>query len=384
MTINYAVPELPVLREDAAANPCAPVAVVLVAHLLPPLIAFLDALDGQVDVRAVLGVPYSNLPEIQHQVAQRAPVHTPPTLDALAEQALACVSASLRDVDAPTVLVEVGGYCAPAASQLAEHPRFLGAVEHTMQGHWRYAEQEPLSRPVLSIAASRLKALENREVGRSIAHTLEQLLRTRFHRKASDVRIGVLGFGGIGGAVARSLRKLDAEVWVHERCQIARADAILEGFPSPPRKRFLACCDVLLGATGQRSLTVEDLALARDGAIVASGSSKQVEIDVDGLLAGAESVDDDGVVRTLRRAGRTIHLVRDGQPVNFHSGNALGPVVDLVYTELYACLQQVAAGGCAPGLQELNDTRQQAIAEAWCRLHGGRRGGLDLPDEEDT
>jgi len=367
--------ELPVLERHVAAYPCAQVRVVLVAHLLPPLVPFLRAVARHVDVRRVLGVPYSNLPDVHAALEAEFDVRCPRSLEALRREAVAAVERELAEDGPPVVLVEVGGYCAGDLSRFADSPRFLGAVEHTKQGHWRYAAREPLPRPVLSIADSRLKRLENQQVGRSLAYTVDDYLRRRCHAKAGDVRVGVLGYGEIGAAAARFLRKLDAEVWVHDSSAIKQAEAILDGFPAPPRAHVIERCHVLLGASGARSLTLEDLYAARDGAIIASGSSKQVEIDVAGLHEHGELLADDGETRSLRLGERVVHLVRDGQPINFHGGNALGPVVDLIYTELYRCMQELASGRPAAGLQELPARDQEEVAAHWCATYGGRRTG---------
>jgi len=368
--MNQRAVELPVLEQHVASHPCNRVRVVLVAHLLPPLVPFLRAVSKQVDVCRVLGVPYSNLPDVHAALDDEFDVERPSSLDALRREAVAAVERALGDHGPPVVLVEVGGYCAADLPRFATNCRFLGAVEHTKQGHWRYAAQEPLPRPVLSIADSRLKRLENQQVGRSLAYTLDDYLRTRCNTKASDVRVGVLGYGEVGAAAARFLRKLDAEVWVHDSSAIKRAEAMLDGFQAPPRTELFARCQVLLGASGSRSIALEDLCAARDGAIVASGSSKQVEIDVAELHEHGELVADDGETRALRLGDRTVYLLRDGQPINFHAGNALGPVVDLIYTELYRCLQELASGRPAAGLQELPARDQEEVAAHWCATYG--------------
>lgn len=362
--------ELPVLNHYARSHPCRPVAVVLVAHLLPPLVPFLRALAPQVEIRCVLGIPYSNLPQVRAEVDPLVRLELPETLEQLAKRAVAEVESSLRESPKRTVLVEVGGYCADAVRRLAEQG-LLGAVEHTMQGHWRYAAEEPLPCAVLSIAASRLKALENDQVGRSLAYSLERTVRRHLHRKLSDMRVSVLGYGGIGHPTARHLARLDADVSVFDVSPTKRAKAHLDGFRISERAELLARSDVVLGVSGHRSLTLEDMRLLRDGAIVASGSSKQVELDVAALAASAEKTSDDGEAQSFRLNGKTLIVLRNGQPLNFHAENVLGPVVDLIYTELYLCLQQITAGGCAPGLRELDHERQEAIADRWCSTYAG-------------
>jgi adenosylhomocysteinase len=338
--------------------------------MLPPLVPFVEAVGRVVDIRCAIGIPYSTLPGVYREVAARVPTLLPDELGELAAVAGDQTIAALRERALPVVLCEVGGYCASTLNGIAAAgDRFLGVVEHTMQGHWRYAEHPALPCPVFSIAASRLKALENDQVGRSLAYTLEHSLRHHFHRKLSDVRVCVLGYGGVGAPAARFLTDLGARVMVFDTCPIRRAKARLDAFETPARADALRRADVVLGVSGSRSLDAGDVALLKDGVVLASGSSKQVELDVAGLLRQSVVVGDEAGLQTLATGGKLVHLLRDGMPINFHAENVLGPVVDLVYTELYMCIRAVARGRSPAGLHELPLADQRAIADVWCGVY---------------
>ena len=124
-----------------------------------------------------------------------------------------------------------------------------------------------------------------------------------------------------------------------------------------------------MGVSGQRSITADDVALMKDGAILASGSSKRVEIDVEGLYAAADDVATDHGLTRLMIGGKTIWLLNDGTPINFADQGVLGHVLDLVYTELYMCIRKLSEGECQPGLQTLDIVEQEAIADVWRQIY---------------
>jgi adenosylhomocysteinase len=242
-------------------------------------------------------------------------------------------------------------------------------VEDTMQGHWRYQAIGDLACPVLSIAESPLKALENRQVGRAIAYSLETILRSRFFRIPVETKVGILGYGGIGEATAASLTGTGARVLIYDPNPIRMARAFVEGLNTLERAALMREADVLIGVSGQRSITADDVTLLKDGAILASGSSKRVEIDVDGLYAAADDVTTDLGLTRLMIGGKTIWLVNDGTPINFADQGVLGHVLDLVYTELYMCIRKLSEGRCPPGLQTLDRAEQEAIADVWLQIY---------------
>lgn len=360
---------LPALERHVERYPCPPARVILITHLLDTAVPFVEAMARGADVAAVVGIPYSSTPSAATKIAQIARVVSPHDIGDLEIRAKRLIEELCAASDAPVIVQEIGGYCAPLVEGLAARAEFAGVVEDTKQGHWRYVERDPLPCPVLTVADSPLKALEDRQVGRAIGHALETILRRRFYRLASETRVGILGYGRIGEATARSLAESGAEVAVFDICDIRMAEAALAGFATPSRETLLETSDVILGVTGRCSLTATDLGQLRDGTIVASGSSKQVEIDVDGLSRHGRLVDADETAKEYELSGRRVHLLNDGLPINFLEQSVLGRVLDLVYSELYMCVRELALGRRKPGLGRLGEAQQRQIAEIWRNCH---------------
>ena len=72
-------------------------------------------------------------------------------------------SICIKHNDREIVLVEIGGYSATVSRYLKN---VVVSAEDTAQGYWRFKEQEKkLSYPVVSIAKTDIKGLENKLVG---------------------------------------------------------------------------------------------------------------------------------------------------------------------------------------------------------------------------
>jgi adenosylhomocysteinase len=184
-----------------------------------------------------------------------------------------------------------------------------------------------------------------------------------------ETQVGVIGYGGIGEATARALSALGSRVAAFDVCGIRMAKAALDGFGHLSRDELIATSDVIVGVSGECSVGSADFELLRPGAFVASGSSKQVEIDLRALNERAQLIEDDGIVKEYELDGKPIILLNDGMPVNFLEQSVLGRVLDLVYTELYMCIRQLAVEEIEPGLARLPVGLQREIADVWRSLH---------------
>ncbi|MGE2689010.1 NAD(P)-dependent oxidoreductase [Mycolicibacterium pulveris] len=339
-------------------------------HILDTAVRFVELVASTVDIAGIIAIPYSTTVTARDKLCTQFDLLEPVTAADMVLAANDAVRSALTQSAERTVIVqEIGGYCASQIAQLARRTNFGGVVEDTMQGHWRYQAIGNLACPVLTIAESPLKALENRQVGRAIAYSLETILRARFFRIPVETRIGVLGYGGIGEGTAASLAAMGARVSIYDPNPIRMARAFVEGLDVQDRETVLQKSDVVLGVSGQRSISADDVALLKDGAILCSGSSKRVEIDVDGLYAAADDVATECGLTRLMIGGKTLWLLNDGTPINFADQGVLGHVLDLVYTELYMCIRKLSEGACGPGLQTLEAVEQQAIAHVWRQIY---------------
>ena len=363
------VGQLPVLNQALERWPMPPARIVLIAHLLDTAVPYIRALDRCTDLAEVIPVPYSVQPAALKLLSD-IPINLPASIEEVGDRAVTALKRCAKPGDLPAILQEVGGYCAEAVTELSQTPGIRGVVEDTKQGQWRYERNMPLPLPVFTIADSPLKALEDVQVGRSVAYSVERLLRQRFYRLLSEHRVLVLGYGGIGTALAEHLRRTGAHVAVYDPSEVRMSAAVVHGFKVGAREDLLPWADVIVGVSGHRALSADDLPLLRDGVVLASGSSKQVEFDVPGLRRTAVSLTETDEVLEIQTGGRTVFLLNEGKPVNFLEQSILGSVLDLVYTELYLCTRELARHPWDPGLHRLDPTMQQQLARTWREEYG--------------
>jgi len=215
----------------------------------------------------------------------------------------------------------------------------LGGTEDTTPGRTRLEPlRDRIGLPVLVINDSPIKQFaENRHaVGQSV---LESFIRLT-NKSTNGKRVTVFGYGACGKGVAANFRNAYAVVSVVDRDPILRLEAMLDGFLVPDRDDALRSADVVITVTGaQGVVTVDDLPLLKDGAILANAGHFPWEIDAAGITAAA------------RQGGRRVHVLTDGHMVNLAGPRPLGNSIesmDLGFALQSRCLEAVATGAVGP------------------------------------
>lgn len=348
--------------------------VLLVTHLLPDKLPMIDALSRIAEIGRILPVPYSRDLSTIERVRQQGLAVSEATLEELMSPVW--TYNTLRDtleISPYPVVVCEGGYFAPILARLSlDFPeKLLGVVEDTEAGHRRYDAVEPLGIPVVSVARSSLKQIEDRLIGESVAFSLEKIFREK-GTPLTGARITILGYGKIGSSCAASFRRRGCDVAVWDIAPSRRACSLADGFRSPGRQLALSWADVVVGASGAPSLTDEDLPSLRDRCILASASSKRVEFSVT-----TDRDERDGVITSIRRPnGAPILLLNRGEPINFVDRAVVGPVLSLIQGELLLAIARLAQESLPPGLQELDNGSRELIAQLWLDSHVDDDGRL--------
>jgi adenosylhomocysteinase len=352
--------------------------IAVVTHLLPDRPAFLRALARIGRVEWVIPVRYSEAPGVAAAASElgitvRHPPGGggwPPDPEWWAET----LAETLAAAPDPLVVCEIGGYFAPVLAACAARwpDRLLGAVEDTESGHRRYAGAAPLPVPVVSIARSPLKGPEDQLVGESIAFSVERVLRA-LGRPMPGCAATVLGYGAVGSATAAALRSRGAHVSVWDPDPQRRILALAGGLTSPARDDALCGADLIVGCSGATSLESDDLALLRPGCVLASGSSRQSEIDIGDRERRA--IIDGPIGLPLVEAvalpdGGDAYLTYAGFPANFADGAAIGPFLRLSQAEILVAISSLTARHLGPGLCEVADGDRSTLADLWLDVYG--------------
>ncbi|MER8056965.1 MULTISPECIES: adenosylhomocysteinase [unclassified Streptomyces] len=338
----------------------------LITHLLPERPSFVRAVGIGADLRAVLPKPKSV------DLAARREIERTTQCDVLSRELFEDPDSAVDYIESraggeAVVLLDVGGYFAPALDALCERfsGRILGVVEDTENGHKRYAGAGKLPCPVVSVARSPLKDPEDFLVGQSVVFSTEALMRGR-----GDILHGrpalVIGFGKLGSSIARLLHAKGVQVTVHDVDPVRRTQALAQGFTvARDRDAALQGAGLVLCATGAVSLRGEDFSALRNGAYVATVTSSEDELDLAGLPAVYHRTPNGEHVTRYQTVGHYFYLLNSGNAVNFLHGASVGPFIHLVQAEILAGIRVLTRGDLGPGMHEVDATDRAAIAGTW-------------------
>ncbi|MVO89081.1 adenosylhomocysteinase [Streptomyces sp. p1417] len=342
----------------------------LITHLLPERPAFIRAIGKATVLRAVLPKPKS-IDVMARREVEQVVACDELTRETFADADTAVTYLETRAAGEPVVLFDVGGYFAPSLDALCARftGHILGVVEDTENGHKRYADRDKLPCPVVSVARSPLKDPEDFLVGQSVVFSAEALLRGR-----GDILHGrpalVLGFGKLGSSIARLLHVKGVRVIVYDINPVRQTQAMSHGFEvARDRDQALETAGLVLCATGGLSLRGEDFPRLKNGAYVATVTSSEDELELDGLPAGYVRDSAGENVTRYTTTGHYFYLLNGGNAVNFLHGASVGPFIFLVQAEIIAGAAMLARGGLDATLHEVPATDRAAIAATWLHYY---------------
>lgn len=355
---------------------------IMVAHLFDDTMRMLDALAAVTTWDAIVGVPYSsNRPGVAERWAGRfgASVHIPPNLAELERLLVEQLARSLslcRRNGQRLIVQEVGGFVTPLLQTYFADQLHLvkGVVEITKQGVWRAAELA-LDIPVLHCADSEMKRFEAQRCGETVARCLDGLARG-LGLSLAGRRAAVVGAGWIGAGVARGLARLDMIPALIDHDPLKVVEARLNGFAAACDAEALSGAQLVVGATGRTSLGPEALDRLPHDAIVASASSRQLEIDVAWLRRHPGARVCEGVeafrLPCRRRPGgeKRLLLVNDGFPANFlpGSGSVADEIVETILGQLIVLMRALADRDFAPGIHRITPQQEGLCARLWLEM----------------
>ncbi|OGT52733.1 MAG: hypothetical protein A3F17_03490 [Gammaproteobacteria bacterium RIFCSPHIGHO2_12_FULL_41_15] len=301
------------------------------------------------------------------------------------------------------VLLDHGGYFAPKLGEIIDHPelakRILGIVEVTENGYQKYqatmrALQKPF--PLLSIARTEIKELEDAQVGTSIFDASNTILYN-IHASLSSTRtICVIGYGKIGRSIANSCREhriIDIIVLEIDslRAQAAHKHGHKVYDASSPKEREFALqqAEMIFSSTGKRALTALDVNILRNAQktqknrvlYIASCTSPDDEFDPSFFSElEAQSVNSkeerDEYLQTYKLSpyrlfnGGDIFILNGGKAVNFAVGGTPGYEICQVWAAVLFCTAKIASGSIESKnfIQELTRSEQNEISKVTCSV----------------
>lgn len=387
--------KMKVLRELAknTTNPDGTHSIIL-QHILPTTIEYVDIVNSVYPVDLVISIVYSNdQPTVDALRAKGYNVIVPDSIDYMKNELWRDVLRVLDGASHSVVLQEVGGYMSKWTRELSNYPGFKGCVEDTKNGLWRYQEAEKngdLKLPVLSMADTALKSVEDSLIGDACVYSLEKVLRTQLASILDGLRCGVIGWGNIGKSCAKAFEGRNAVVSIYDINPVVNMLGYGRGFYPMPLSQLLTESDIVMGCSGRRSIRVADIHDIKKGALLCSASSKDIEFDLKGFakLCDIEDItppDEDMCPiekYTVRDTGNFFYILKYGTPIDFLDMPLQGAILDCTFSELFVCMRELSTNPHPAGVVELNDELQATVAKQWLPTYVETFSTRDASDDK--
>lgn len=345
---------------------------IVITHILHTAVGYIEILNQVYPVKKIVAIPYSaDLKAVKLLQEKGYDVVIPNSVPDTFTVSEKVVIEYLESNQIPIVVQEVGGYLSKSTKKLSQYSHFLGVVEDTNNGHWLYEQTKPHGIPILSMAQSPLKYIEDTIIGDAIIYSLERVFRELMNSILQGTRIGVIGFGKIGRSSAIALKGRECEVSIYDINPSKNMSAKVEGFFPMPLYPLLSSCDVIVGCTGQTSIRLTDMPYIKEGCVLVSGSSKNVEFDLLGFQSkcAVEEINEVITKYTRKSDNKSFYVLYSGTPLNFRDKSILGTILDMIYSELFVCIREVANKRAPIDLNKSSETLQNEVSKSWLRMH---------------
>jgi adenosylhomocysteinase len=354
---------------------------IILQHILPTTVEYVERVNSVYPVDLIIAICYSvDAQTVETLKSKGYNVYVPKSIDEMLNEVWKLVAENLKSVSYPIVVQEVGGYFADWTHELGAFPNFKGCVEDTANGLWRYqaaAAKRPLAVPVISMADTPLKHVEDALIGDACVYSLEKVMRSQMASILEGVRCGVVGWGHIGKSAAAALAGRHAIVSTYDINPIVDMLAYAQGYYPMPLAQMVSEVDIVMGCSGRRSIRVADLDELKDGIILCSASSKNIEFDLEGFAALCD-VHEVGIGTagrcaiqkyTVRKTGKSFYILDNGTPIDFLDMPLQGAILDCTCSELFVCIRELVSAKHDPGIIGLTDDLQLVVAKKWLRTH---------------
>lgn len=348
---------------------------VVVLHAVPGVEIFVDYLHRVLPIALLLPKQSSMDQNVVDRLTKSFPVlhYSRNDMNTHADVLLLDLQAHVQNNK--FAIIDVGGYFAPLVKDLAymfKH-QLVGIVENTENGHQKYEhtlilEDESPSFPIMSVARSPLKSPEDYMVGQAIVFSAEAMLRDYF----SDILTGkhalVIGYGKIGQSIAEGLRKKVRKVSVYDQNPSQQMLALAHNFASGQRNVLLSEADLIFCATGNQSISIDDLDLMKHKAQLFLATSGDDEvIDYNEFLKQGHKDPHHEHVWVMQNPSQTKHLYlcNDGKSINFLHGGIVGPFIRTVQAELLCAAASLAKYEENGMIHSLSINVQEHISQNW-------------------
>jgi adenosylhomocysteinase len=277
------------------------------------------------------------------------------------------------------IILDHGGYFAEVIHSIVDafKENLVGIAEFTYNGQKRYETfSNNLSIPIITCARSPLKQPADKEAGESIAHLIDHVLRITWGIKSktkNKVKIGIIGYGILGGAVAKSLRARGARnILIADNNYLQLLSAVEQRFEISSTECIIKNCNLIVSATSNKGIAPEEYVNMRDGAFIATVTSPDDELDLDHLIDNQILIktNETPLVTTfhVNNTEKEIHLIAEGNSANTLIRAGIGsPSLFLIEAEYLVSILLLITSleTLKPNLQEVSSDIRSKITSLW-------------------
>jgi len=342
--------------------------IVLVSHLVPDILAFIQSLQQVAERLCIIPKPNSISSEVLSLIPKEL-VHFLSRDQLQSEETLQKIFPS----GMKSYVIDIGGYFASKVffNFNNKEKRVLGIVEDTENGFLKYERLgDIVSLPVISVARSELKQNEDDLVGYSVAYYTEMILR-RFHRLPRYLTIGIIGYGKLGKGIARYLFNQNIKPFVYDTNPIRMVEAYKDGCIPVKKEKLLSSSHLVFCATGSQSIINDDFFMLRPGCYIASVTSSEDEFDINDIAKKFQITSVNEFVKKFSNSNTHWYLINDGNAVNFidRNGDRVGDFIRLVQGEIIIALTSLMKENLPSGLQEVSQDKRKDIAQTFINYY---------------
>lgn len=351
------------------------IGILIIQHLLRDTRHFIQLLrSAGFQIIKVIGIEYSSKDYVLEGLRYDGIDVLSPKFNHLKKTIKQCVE-EMRSTKQKIIVHEVGGYCADILnieSRLISS-NFMGIIEETKQGLWRYCKLNSIKIPIIHISNSQLKDLEGMYIGEAVANTILDELQN-LGRKLYQYKVGVLGLGVIGKAVVQSFKTRGFQVSFYDSDPIKQVQGKLCGHTYKDKESMMHDSHIIIGSTGSRSISYNDLRIAKNNIILVSASSRTIEFPLMQMKKHRKKKNVTSFMDSyVMPWGKTVRIAYNGFPVNFKNHSLPPWISDLMFCQIASCIKKLMSYNLAPGFHRLSDDEEKYIAKLWInnyKLHG--------------
>ena len=224
----------------------------------------------------------------------------------------------------PNITLDDGADLLSFAHAAGSLDGLLGGTEETSTGLLRLRQLErqgELACPVLAVNEAMSERTFNDRYGTGQS-ALDGILRATNLLLAGNTLV-LFGYGFAGRGIAQRARGAGAAVVICEVDPLRALEARMEGYEVMPSLQAAERGDLFVTVTGSRNvLRREHFERMKDGAVLANAGHFDVEIDLAGLRAAADSEPRTvlPLVERFEVGGRALNLLASGRVVNLAAG----------------------------------------------------------------